>query len=188
MPFLFEMSIRLIAPIFCIGSENSAKLRQSVPTQARVYPNLNPAAAIPVDRNQIFLLESFFDHFRLKGRGHGHYVPNAKYVFVRMGTGETLLHPTYRHPALAEGKPTIYAGEAFFDNGKLTWWSNASGNYRPDPDHAEQAALPMERFFPFEDVMRGLHKSPTRSTNAREVEAMQLRTGGPRAIPWVTRR
>ena len=53
----------------------------------------------------------------------------------------------------------IYAGEAFFDNGRLSWWSNGSGNYRPDPDHAEQAGLPMDRFFTFEAVLKGLHKS-----------------------------
>jgi hypothetical protein len=149
-----------MASLFDMSTRSVAKLGRRSPAQSRVYPNLNPAAAIPVDRSQIFQLESFFDHFRLKGHGHGHYVPNAKYVFVRMGSGETLVHPTYRHPAIAEGKPAIYAGEAFFDNGRLTWWSNASGNYCPDADHAEQAALPMDRFFPFEDVLRGRHKTP----------------------------
>jgi hypothetical protein len=168
--------------------QNSAKLGQGVPTLPRIYPNLNPAAAIPVDRSQILHLESFFEHFRLKGQGHGHYVPNAKYVFVRMGSGETLLHPTYRHPALAEGKPTIYAGEAFFENGRLAWWSNASGNYRPDKDHAEQAALPMERFFAFEDVMRGLHKSPVRSKNAREAKTAQPRISGALGMQGTSRR
>ena len=143
--------------------------------QPRIYPNLNPAAAIPADRGQIFQLGSFFDHFRLQRKGqHGHYVPNAKYVFVRMGSGETLLHSTYRHPVLAEGKPVIYAGEAFFDNGRLNWWSNGSGNYRPDPDHAEQAGLPMDRFFTFEAVLKGLHKSTGSKRSSQARAPMQL--------------
>jgi hypothetical protein len=147
-----------------------------VARQPRIYPNLNPAAAIPADRGQIFQLGSFFDHFRLQRKGqHGHYVPNAKYVFVRMGTGETLLHSIYRHPVLAEGKPVIYAGEASFDNGKLSWWSNGSGNYRPDPDHAEQAGLPMDRFFTFEAVLEGLHKNIGSGRSSQPHAQMQLR-------------
>jgi hypothetical protein len=153
-----------------------------VASQPRIYPNLNPAAAIPVDRNQIFQLGSFFDHFRLQRKGqHGHYVPNAKYVFVRMGSGETLLHSTYRHPVLAEGKPVIYAGEAFFDNGKLSWWSNGSGNYRPDPGHAEQAGLPMDRFFTFEAVLKGLHKSTGSGRSFQTHAQMQLQRASHRS-------
>lgn len=69
-----------------------------------------------------------------------------------------LLHNTYRHPALAEGRPVHYAGEAYFNNGRLKWWSNGSGNYRPDAAHAEQAGLPMDRFFTYEEIMRGEHQ------------------------------
>jgi hypothetical protein len=150
--------------------------------QPRIYPNLNPAAAIPVDRGQIFQLESFFDHFRLQRKGqHGHYVPNAKYVFVRMGTGQTLLHSTYRHPVLAEGKPVIYAGEACFDNGRLSWWSNGSGNYRPDPDHAGQAGLPMDRFFTFEAILKGLHRSIGSKQSSEAQAQMQRQRSSPRS-------
>jgi hypothetical protein len=131
-----------------------------MPGQPKTYPNLNPAAAIPVDRSQVFRLEYFFDQYRLyKGAGHGQYVPNSRYVFVRMASGDTLMHPTYRHPALAEGRPVHYAGEACFDNGRLLWWSNGSGNYRPDPDHAEQAGLPIDRFYTFDEVLKGAHQS-----------------------------
>jgi len=148
--------------------------------QPKLYPNLNPAAAIPVDRDQIFHLDSFFDQYRLHRSGHhGHYVPNARYIFVRMAAGEMLLHPTYRHPALAEGRAVHYAGEAFFDNGRLKWWSNGSGNYRPDPDHAEQAGLPMDRFYSYDQIMKGAHQigdagdcrrdQPTASVQRRKV-------------------
>lgn len=123
----------------------------------RIYPNLNPAAAIPVDREQVFHLHSFADNYRMnRGREHGQYVPNARFVFVTMMNGEMLLHPRFRHPALSEGKPVLYAGEASFNNGKLDWWSNGSGNYRPDAAHAAQAGMPMEDFIPTRRYSRGL--------------------------------
>lgn len=125
----------------------------------RIFPNLNPAAAIPVDRDQIFRLRSFAENYRMsRGKEHGQYVPNSRYVFVTMVNGETLMHPRFRHPAMAEGKPVLYAGEASFNNGRLEWWSNGSGNYRPDAGHAAQASLPMEQFYPYEDILKGLHK------------------------------
>jgi hypothetical protein len=127
--------------------------------QPKIYPNLNPAAAIPVDREQIFSLRNFADNYRMnRGKEHGQYVPNSRFIFVTMMSGETLLHQRFRHPALAEGKPVLYAGEAGFNNGKLEWWSNGSGNYRPDLDHAAQAGLPMDQFYPFEDILKGVHK------------------------------
>jgi hypothetical protein len=125
----------------------------------KIYPNLNPAAAIPVDRDQIFRMRSFADNYRMsRGKEHGQYVPNSRFVFVTMPTGETLLHPRYRHPVLAEGKPVLYAGEASFNNGRLEWWSNGSGNYRPDVGHAAQAGLPMDQFYAYDDILKGAHK------------------------------
>jgi hypothetical protein len=108
------------------------------------------------------LENSFDDNFYRMRRGgdHGQLVPNTKYIFVRTMEGDTVMHPRYRHPVLAQGKPVLYAGEAYFNNGKLDWWSNGSGNYRPDVDHAEQAHLPMERFYTYEDVLRGKNKQP----------------------------
>jgi hypothetical protein len=115
--------------------------------QPKIYPNLNASAAVPVDRDEIFKMEQFFDQFRLnRPKSHGRLVANSKYIFVRMVNGDMLVHPTLRHPVLANGSPVLYAGEVHFDNGRLDWWSNGSGNYRPDADHAEQAALPMDHF------------------------------------------
>jgi hypothetical protein len=129
--------------------------------QPRVYPNLNPSAAVPVDRSQIFSLNNFAEHYRMRRGGeHGQYVPNARFTFVKLTTGETLLHQRFRHPTLAEGRPVLYAGEMNFNNGRLQWWSNGSGNYRPDPDHATQAGLPLENFFPYDQVLKGLHTQP----------------------------
>lgn len=154
--------------------------------QPKLYPNLNPAAAIPVDRDQIFHLNSFFDQFRLQRSGqHGQYVPNSRYIFVRMATGETLMHPTYRHPALAEGRAVHYAGEAFFDNGRLKWWSNGSGNYRPDPDHAEQAGLPMDQFYTYDEIMKGVHQSPEAASRKREHRGVALQSRRAHSQPLI---
>lgn len=126
--------------------------------QARVYPNLNPSAAVPVDREQIFSLSSFADNYRMRrGKEHGQYVPNARFTFVKLTSGETLMHQRFRHPVLAEGRPVLYAGEAHFNNGRLEWWSNGSGNYRPDADHASQAGLPTDQFFTHDQILKGVH-------------------------------
>jgi hypothetical protein len=147
--------------------------------QPRVYPNLNPSAAIPVERDQIFRLSSFFDNYRLfRGSERSQYVPNSKYVFVRTTDGATLLHPRYRHPAIAEGRPVLYAGEAQFDNGKLKWWSNGSGNYRPDPAHAAQAGLPLDQFYSYQDVLKGMQARP-REEKPVSLQAKMLTLRGP---------
>ena len=135
----------------------------------RIYPNLNPSAAVPVDREQIFSLKSFSDQYRMnRGKEHGQYVPNARFTFVTLPGGETLMHQRFRHPVLADGKAVLYAGEANFNNGRLEWWSNGSGNYRPDPDHAQQAGLPMDNFFTYDQILKGVHAQP----KARELPAV----------------
>lgn len=126
-------------------------------SQPKYYPNLNPGAAVPVDPAEIFSVKSFFEQYRLR-RGRNVFVPNMKYIFVRKTNGELLAHQRYRHPALAQGQPVLYAGEMYFDNGRLEWWSNGSGNYRPDAGNADQADLPMDQFYSFEDILRGKHK------------------------------
>lgn len=136
---------------------------QAKSAMPRFYPNLNPAAAaLKVDPGEFLHLQIGFDesYYRIRrGGDHGLLVPNTKYIFVRTMDGEMVMHQRHRHPVLAQGKPVLYAGEAYFNNGKLDWWSNGSGNYRPDSEHAEQAALPMERFFTYEQVLKGRHKS-----------------------------
>jgi hypothetical protein len=153
----------------------------------KIYPNLNPAAAMPVDRDQIFRLHDFVGHYRMsRGHEHGHYVPNACFVFVTTMNGETLMHQRFRHPSLSSGKPVLYAGEAYFNNGDLQWWSNGSGNYRPDAAHAAQAGLPMDHFYPYDFVLKGLHTRPrteratefTKAHGAHASGAMQARMTG----------
>ncbi len=154
--------------------------------QPRLYPNLNPAAALPVDREQIFRLNSFFDNYRMhRGKELAQYVPNAKYVFVRMASGEMLMHPRFRHPAIAEGRPVLYAGEAKFDNGKLLWWSNGSGNYRPDAAHAAQAGLPMDQFMTYEEVLQGAPAAGVSPENKPQASrpAVQRKPGPASTVP-----
>lgn len=153
----------------------------------KIYPNLNPAAALPVDREQVFKLREFVGHYRMsRGREHGQYVPNSRFVFVTTTDGETLMHQRFRHPSLSEGKPVLYAGEAYFNNGNLEWWSNGSGNYRPDAAHAAQAGLPMDHFYPYDAVLKGLHtrSHAERTTHSlagqrkTTLDAMQARMAG----------
>lgn len=151
--------------------------KAAVSGQPKFYPNLNPAAAaLKVDASEFMRLESSFDqsYYRMRrGGDHGLLVPNTKYIFVRTMEGQVVMHPRYRHPVLAQGKPVLYAGEAYFNNGKLDWWSNGSGNYRPDADHAEQARLPMERFFTYEDILKGRNRQSEIQSNQTSVAAQK---------------
>ena len=125
----------------------------------KFYPNLHPGAVERVEPGSLFRLESFTDQYRLrKAGGHGAYVPNQLYNFVRTAEGQTLLHNRYRHPSIAEGRQVLYAGEAYFNNGRLQWWSNGSGHYQPDADDAAQAGLPLDYFYTYQQVIKGEHK------------------------------
>ena len=126
----------------------------------KLYPNLHPGAIEPVDTSNVFRLSNFAGQYRLHRRhSHGVNVPNQQYNFVRTREGEMLLHSRYRHPSIAEGKQVLYAGEIYFNNGILQWWSNGSGHYQPYAEDAEQASLPMDRFFSFQQVIKGEHKA-----------------------------
>jgi len=125
----------------------------------KLYPNLHPGAIEPVDSNNIFRLRNFAGQYRLhRQHSHGVNVPNQQYNFVRTREGEMLLHNRYRHPSIAEGKQVLYAGEVFFNNGQLQWWSNGSGHYQPFPEDAEQASLPMDQFYSYQQIIKGEHK------------------------------
>lgn len=137
-----------------------AKTAASRVVQAiKLYPNLHPGAVERVEPDSVYKLSSFSDQYRLrKTQSHGVYVPNQLYNFVRTSEGEMLLHNRYRHPSIAEGRQVLYAGEAYFNNGKLEWWSNGSGHYQPDSEDAQQAALPMDQFYSYQQIIKGEHK------------------------------
>jgi len=124
----------------------------------KYFPNLHPGATEPVNPTNLFRLNSFADQYRLhRVNSHAVNVPNQQYNFVRTREGEMLLHNRYRHPSIAEGKQVLYAGEIFFNNGKLQWWSNGSGHYQPAADDAGQANLPMENFYSYQQIIKGEH-------------------------------
>ena len=124
----------------------------------RFFPNLHPGAVESVNPSSVFRLNSFADQYRLhRQQSHSVNVPNQQYNFVRTREGEMLLHNRYRHPSIAEGKQVLYAGEVFFNNGKLEWWSNGSGHYQPGADDAGQANLPMDRFYSYQQIIKGEH-------------------------------
>jgi hypothetical protein len=125
----------------------------------KFFPNLHPGAVESVSPGSVFRLNNFADQYRLHRQGtHGVNVPNQQYNFVRTREGEMLLHNRYRHPSIAEGKQVLYAGEVFFNNGRLEWWSNGSGHYQPGAEDAEQARLPMDRFYSYQQIIKGEHR------------------------------
>ena len=125
----------------------------------KIYPNLHPGAVEPVDPGNVFRLHNFANQYRLhKVNSHSVNVPNQQYNFVRTREGDMLLHSRYRHPSIAEGKQVLYAGEIFFNNGQLEWWSNGSGHYQPYAEDAGQANLPMDQFYSYQQVIKGEHK------------------------------
>ena len=125
----------------------------------KFYPNLHPGAIEPVNQGNIFRLNNFANQYRLhKVNSHSVNVPNQQYNFVRTREGDMLLHPRYRHPSIAEGKQVLYAGEIYFNNGQLEWWSNGSGHYQPYPEDAVQANLPMDQFYSYQQIIKGEHK------------------------------
>ena len=125
-------------------------------TLAHVAPG--PGAVEPVNPASVFRLNNFADQYRLhRVNSHSVNVPNQQYNFVRTREGDMLLHNRYRHPSIAEGKQVLYAGEVFFNNGKLEWWSNGSGHYQPGADDAGQASLPLDRFYSYQQIIKGEH-------------------------------
>ncbi|HKR10511.1 MAG TPA: hypothetical protein VJT15_00530 [Pyrinomonadaceae bacterium] len=140
-------------------NQSAVQMKSSRVVQAvKYYPNLHPGAIEPVNASNVFRLNSFADQYRLhQVNNHGVNVPNQQYNFVRTREGEMLLHNRYRHPSIAEGKQVLYAGEISFNNGKLSWWSNGSGHYQPSADDAQQANLPMDQFYSYQQIIKGEH-------------------------------
>jgi hypothetical protein len=133
-------------------------INRAVVQGTKYFPNLHPGAVESVSRGSVFRLNSFADQYRLHRQdSHGVNVPNQQYNFVRTREGEMLLHNRYRHPSIAEGKHVLYAGEIFFNNGRLQWWSNGSGHYQPGPEDAVQANLPLDRFYSYQQIIKGEH-------------------------------
>lgn len=86
--------------------------------------------------------------------------PSGVYNFVRVqgatrNQTATMLSARAPHASLAAGQPVLYAGTAAFDGGKLQWWSNYSGTYQPQAEFHRQAALPDDKFVPWQRLQLG---------------------------------
>ena len=59
------------------------------------------------------------------------------------------------HAQLAGGQPVVYAGTASFEQGAMAWWSNYSGTFQPIAEFRAQAALPDDKFVPWQRLQAG---------------------------------
>lgn len=108
---------------------------------------------------------------RLEERRHGAFElqgpdarprgrPNGSYNFVRVegdrpGQAPLFVSPRLAHAQLAQGRPVVYAGTMGFEQGRMRWWSNYSGTYQPIAAFRARAALPDERFVPWQKLQMG---------------------------------
>ena len=123
-------------------------------------------------------------------RGHDTQVlsrPSGVYNFVRVqgatrNQAATMLSARAPHASLAGGRPVLYAGTAAFDGGKLQWWSNYSGTYQPQAEFHRQAALPDDKFVPWQRLqMGGIGLQRGMLTDHRGTELPTTKAGTPAA-------
>lgn len=86
--------------------------------------------------------------------------PSGVYNFVRVegatrNQAATFISARAPHATLAAGRPVLYAGTAAFNAGTLAWWSNYSGTYQPNAEFNRQAALPTDKFVPWQKLQIG---------------------------------
>lgn len=107
--------------------------------------------------------------------------PSGVYNFVRVqgatrNQTATMLSARAPHASLAAGQPVLYAGTAAFDGGQLQWWSNYSGTYQPQAEFHRQAALPNDKFVPWQRLqMGGIGLQRGMLTDHRGVDLPSLR-------------
>lgn len=102
--------------------------------------------------------------------------PSGVYNFVRVqgatrNRAATFMSAGAPHASLAAGRPVLYAGTAAFDGGNLQWWSNYSGTYQPQAAFCRQAALPEDKFVPWQQLqMGGIGLQRGMQTDRRRIE------------------
>ena len=117
--------------------------------------------------------------------------PSGQYNFVRVqgltrNQTTTVLSSRAPHAALAGGRPVLYAGTAAIDAGKLQWWSNYSGTYQPLAEFNRQAALPPDKFVPWQKLQmggmgmqRGMLRDHRQAGAPKVAEKAERKTGEP---------
>lgn len=111
--------------------------------------------------------------------------PSGVYNFVRVqgatrNQTATMLSARAPHASLAAGQPVLYAGTVAFDSGQLQWWSNYSGTYQPQAEFHRQAALPGDKFVPWQKLqMGGIGLQRGMLTDHRGIDLPSLRGDKP---------
>lgn len=90
-------------------------------------------------------------------KGDSIWSATGLYSFVRLGGRFYVCKANLRtdgigHIELSRGKPVDYAGEIRFagrkKRGRLRYWNNDSGHYKPPANDAHEANLPLDLFQP----------------------------------------
>lgn len=124
----------------------------------QVPGRLPPGRAAPAGDE---LVSAAAGHFQLRSPERNVLTsPSGVYNFVRVqgatrNQTSTVLSSRAPHAALAAGRPVLYAGTAAFESGELRWWSNYSGTYQPQAEFNRQAALPGDKFVPWQKLQLG---------------------------------
>ena len=99
--------------------------------------------------------------FQLRSMERGTLTPpTGTYNFVRVQGDTARTRPLFvsakmSHAQIASGQPVVYAGTASFERGSMAWWSNYSGTYQPIAEFRGQAALPDDKFVPWQKLQGG---------------------------------
>jgi len=117
----------------------------------RLFPNLCPED-VSRECRRFSLVEENGKWYTVNASGTRRFSACGTYPFVV--TQEGCLFVTnrrYGHIDIDQGRDVLFAGEIRFSGrttrGRLCWWSNGSGHYRPPGEYAHQAGLPLELFW-----------------------------------------
>ncbi len=154
--YLLTESFRKPAESFRKTSKGTVGTVGGTGAKRRVqFKNLIPEdEPLPVQRSTLEIRDGKWVEITSRGEVR---TARGRYTFVQQGeklyvskANTTVGWEGNRRPVshidLARGANVNYAGEIHFTGGKLDKWTNASGHYRPNPNFANQAGLPLEAF------------------------------------------
>ena len=130
-----------------VAKQSAKVIRKIAPKNApKLFPNLKELQD-PVHAHELMRIN---DTWKIKA-GNEFRTAKGNYNFITTQDGRIFVHPSGGHTGISKGLDVLYAGKIRFGSGKNTkgiiqeWWNN-SGHYRPIPDYAHQAGLPMDKF------------------------------------------
>jgi hypothetical protein len=127
--------------------------------QVELFPSRPPPNTVPqFHESDMLLRRSSGGLWEVVNPAGEAMTARGRFVFTTLESGEMRVlrasHPTGGHGSLASDAAVRYAGEVRFDNGRVKWWDNASGHYRPTPERAWQSGLPEDRFRTWQESFR----------------------------------